>query len=53
MSRPAPVPVYTLRGAGGPLNTLHFNCHGGNAPLLFSGLVIHLTVHIIRFVLSK
>ncbi|KAM3611821.1 uncharacterized protein V6R79_024563 [Siganus canaliculatus] len=37
MSRPAPSPIYTLRGAGGPLNTLHFSCHGGDAPLLFSG----------------
>eukprot|EP00064_Thunnus_orientalis_P007355 superscaffoldBa00000810_g7375 len=37
MSRPAPSPIYTLRGAGGPLNTLHFSCHGGDTPLLFSG----------------
>ncbi|XP_034027006.1 guanine nucleotide-binding protein subunit beta-like protein 1 [Thalassophryne amazonica] len=37
MSRPAPPPIYTLRGAGGPLNTLHFNCHVGDSPLLFSG----------------
>ncbi|TKS77958.1 Guanine nucleotide-binding protein subunit beta-like protein 1 [Collichthys lucidus] len=37
MSRPAPSPFYTLRGAGGPLNTLHFSCHGGDSPLLFSG----------------
>ncbi|KAK2837661.1 hypothetical protein Q5P01_014873 [Channa striata] len=37
MSRPAPAPIYTLRGAGGPLNTLHFKCHGGDTPLLFSG----------------
>lgn len=37
MSRPAPCPVYTLRGAGAPLNTLHFRCPGGDAPLLFSG----------------
>ncbi|CAG5920083.1 unnamed protein product [Menidia menidia] len=37
MSRPAPSPIYTLRGAGGPLNTLHFSCHGENPPLLFSG----------------
>ncbi|XP_071338191.1 guanine nucleotide-binding protein subunit beta-like protein 1 isoform X2 [Trachinotus anak] len=45
MSRPAPTPVYTLRGAGGPLNTLHFSCHGGDTPLLFSGSgkgVIHI-----------
>ncbi|XP_030000425.1 guanine nucleotide-binding protein subunit beta-like protein 1 [Sphaeramia orbicularis] len=37
MSRPTPSPVYTLRGAGGPLNTLHFSCNGGTTPLLFSG----------------
>lgn len=37
MSRPAPTPVYTLRGAGGPLNTLHFSCLGGDTPLLYSG----------------
>ncbi|XP_071381773.1 guanine nucleotide-binding protein subunit beta-like protein 1 [Centroberyx affinis] len=37
MSRPAPSPIYTLRGAGGPLNTLHFSCRGGDPPLLFSG----------------
>ncbi|XP_053277327.1 guanine nucleotide-binding protein subunit beta-like protein 1 [Pleuronectes platessa] len=37
MSRPAPSPIYTLRGAGGPLNTLHFSCLGGDTPLLFSG----------------
>ncbi|XP_054630746.1 guanine nucleotide-binding protein subunit beta-like protein 1 isoform X2 [Dunckerocampus dactyliophorus] len=37
MSRPAPCPIYTLRGAGGPINTLHFSCHGGDTPLLFSG----------------
>lgn len=37
MSRPAPSPIYTLRGAGGALNTLHFSCHGGDSPLLFSG----------------
>uniref|UniRef100_A0A3B4TCR6 Guanine nucleotide binding protein (G protein), beta polypeptide 1-like n=1 Tax=Seriola dumerili TaxID=41447 RepID=A0A3B4TCR6_SERDU len=37
MSRPAPSPIYTLRGAGGPLNTLHFSCHGRDTPLLFSG----------------
>lgn len=37
MSRPAPSPIYTLRGAGGPLNTLHFRCHAGDTPLLFSG----------------
>ncbi|XP_028270480.1 guanine nucleotide-binding protein subunit beta-like protein 1 [Parambassis ranga] len=37
MARPPPSPVYTLRGAGGPLNTLHFSCHGGGTPLLFSG----------------
>ncbi|KAM3867919.1 guanine nucleotide-binding protein subunit beta-like protein 1 [Diretmus argenteus] len=37
MSRPAPSPIYTLRGAGGPLNTLHFSCRGGDRPLLFSG----------------
>ncbi|KAM7018315.1 guanine nucleotide-binding protein subunit beta-like protein 1 isoform 1-T2 [Tautogolabrus adspersus] len=36
MSRPAPTPIYTLRGAGGPLNTLHFSCHGGDTPLLYS-----------------
>ncbi|KAG7222080.1 hypothetical protein INR49_016650 [Caranx melampygus] len=45
MSRPAPSPIYTLRGAGGPLNTLHFSCHGGDTPLLFSGSgkgVIHI-----------
>lgn len=37
MSRPAPTPIYTLRGAGGPLNTLHFNCSEGTTPLLISG----------------
>ncbi|KAF3696132.1 Guanine nucleotide-binding protein subunit beta-like protein 1 [Channa argus] len=37
MSRLTPAPIYTLRGAGGPLNTLHFKCHGGDTPLLFSG----------------
>uniref|UniRef100_A0A3Q3XBA2 Uncharacterized protein n=1 Tax=Mola mola TaxID=94237 RepID=A0A3Q3XBA2_MOLML len=37
MSRPAPSPIYTLRGAGGALNTLHFSCQGGDTPLLFSG----------------
>ncbi|KAK7933168.1 hypothetical protein WMY93_004064 [Mugilogobius chulae] len=37
MSRPPPTPVYTLRGAGGPLNTLHFHCSQGATPLLFSG----------------
>ncbi|MEQ2249944.1 hypothetical protein ILYODFUR_034747 [Ilyodon furcidens] len=37
MSRPAPCPIYTLRGAGAPLNTLHFRCPGGDTPLLFSG----------------
>lgn len=37
MSRPAPTPVYTLRGAGGPLNTLHFSCNEGTTPLLLSG----------------
>ncbi|XP_061905680.1 guanine nucleotide-binding protein subunit beta-like protein 1 [Entelurus aequoreus] len=37
MSRPAPSPIYTLRGAGGPINTLHFSCHGEDTPLLFSG----------------
>uniref|UniRef100_A0A4W6EMS6 Guanine nucleotide binding protein (G protein), beta polypeptide 1-like n=1 Tax=Lates calcarifer TaxID=8187 RepID=A0A4W6EMS6_LATCA len=45
MSRPAPSPIYTLRGAGGPLNTLHFSCHGGDTPILFSGSgkgVIHI-----------
>ncbi|XP_042344054.1 guanine nucleotide-binding protein subunit beta-like protein 1 [Plectropomus leopardus] len=45
MSRPAPSPIYTLRGADGPLNTLHFSCHGEDTPLLFSGSgkgVIHM-----------
>ncbi|XP_041855823.1 guanine nucleotide-binding protein subunit beta-like protein 1 [Melanotaenia boesemani] len=37
MSRPAPSPIYTLRGAGSALNTLHFSCCGGDTPLLFSG----------------
>lgn len=37
MSRPAPAPLYTLRGAGAPLNTLHFSCDGAGPPLLFSG----------------
>ncbi|XP_068594826.1 guanine nucleotide-binding protein subunit beta-like protein 1 [Brachionichthys hirsutus] len=37
MSRPSPAPTYTLRGASAPLNTLHFSCHGGDTPLLFSG----------------
>ncbi|CAJ1068393.1 guanine nucleotide-binding protein subunit beta-like protein 1 [Xyrichtys novacula] len=37
MSSPAPTPVYTLRGAGGPLNTLHFSCHDADTPLLYSG----------------
>ena len=45
MSRPAPSPIYTLRGAGGALNTLHFSCQGGDTPLLFSGLVIYLSIH--------
>ncbi|KAM6930629.1 guanine nucleotide-binding protein subunit beta-like protein 1 [Xenentodon cancila] len=45
MSRPSPSPIYTLRGAGSPLNTLHFSCNGGDTPLLFSGSgngVIHI-----------
>ncbi|RVE68616.1 hypothetical protein OJAV_G00093570 [Oryzias javanicus] len=37
MAHPAPSPIYCLRGAGGPLNTLHFCCRGTDAPLLFSG----------------
>lgn len=37
MSRPAPPPSYTLRGAGGALNTLHFRCCAEDPPLLFSG----------------
>nr|XP_057926723.1 guanine nucleotide-binding protein subunit beta-like protein 1 [Doryrhamphus excisus] len=37
MARPAPCPIYILRGAGGPINTLHFSCHGRDTPLLFSG----------------
>uniref|UniRef100_A0A3P8S059 Guanine nucleotide binding protein (G protein), beta polypeptide 1-like n=1 Tax=Amphiprion percula TaxID=161767 RepID=A0A3P8S059_AMPPE len=37
MSHPPPLPIYTLRGAGGPLNTLHFSCHEEGTPLLFSG----------------
>ncbi|KAG7263253.1 hypothetical protein CRUP_004747 [Coryphaenoides rupestris] len=37
MSRPSPAPVYTLRGASAPLNTLHFSCRQGTPPLLFSG----------------
>ncbi|XP_014026398.1 guanine nucleotide-binding protein subunit beta-like protein 1 isoform X2 [Salmo salar] len=37
MARPAPSPLYTLRGAGSPLNTLHFGCCEGDPPLLFSG----------------
>lgn len=37
MSRPPPTPVYTLRGAGAPLNSLHFSCSQGSTPLLFSG----------------
>ncbi|XP_077379105.1 guanine nucleotide-binding protein subunit beta-like protein 1 isoform X1 [Festucalex cinctus] len=37
MSRPPPAPIYTLRGASGAFNTLHFSCHGGDTPLLFSG----------------
>ncbi|KAM9392235.1 guanine nucleotide-binding protein subunit beta-like protein 1 [Pholidichthys leucotaenia] len=37
MSRRAPSPIYTLRGAGGPLNTLHFSCNGRGTPVLFSG----------------
>ncbi|XP_061585781.1 guanine nucleotide-binding protein subunit beta-like protein 1 [Cololabis saira] len=37
MSRPSPSPVFTLRGAGGPVNTLHFSCSGGDTPLLYSG----------------
>lgn len=36
MSRPAPTPIYTLRGAGAPLNFLHFSCRAGDRPLLFS-----------------
>lgn len=52
MSCPAPSPIYTLRGAGGPLNTLHFRCHGGDTPLLFSGLVICLSIHNFDFSFS-
>eukprot|EP00066_Takifugu_rubripes_P008512 XP_003974756.1 PREDICTED: guanine nucleotide-binding protein subunit beta-like protein 1 [Takifugu rubripes] len=37
MSRSPPSPVYTLRGAGAPLNTLHFSCTDVDYPLLFSG----------------
>ncbi|XP_076006765.1 guanine nucleotide-binding protein subunit beta-like protein 1 [Genypterus blacodes] len=37
MSRPPPSPVFTLRGAGGALNALHFGCLHRDAPLLFSG----------------
>uniref|UniRef100_A0A8C7V781 Guanine nucleotide binding protein (G protein), beta polypeptide 1-like n=2 Tax=Oncorhynchus mykiss TaxID=8022 RepID=A0A8C7V781_ONCMY len=37
MARPAPAPLYTLRGAGSPLNALHFGCCEGDPPLLFSG----------------
>ncbi|CAB1319980.1 unnamed protein product, partial [Coregonus sp. 'balchen'] len=37
MARPAPAPLYTLRGAGSPLNALHFSCCEGDPPLLFSG----------------
>ncbi|CAL9708681.1 unnamed protein product [Knipowitschia caucasica] len=37
MSLPPPTPIYTLRGAGGPLNTLHFHCSQGTTPLLYSG----------------
>ncbi|XP_072289672.1 guanine nucleotide-binding protein subunit beta-like protein 1 [Eucyclogobius newberryi] len=37
MSLPPPTPIYTLRGAGGPLSTLHFHCSQGTTPLLFSG----------------
>lgn len=37
MSHPAPTPLYTLRGVGAPLNTLHFSCDGAGPPLLFSG----------------
>ncbi|KAL0979213.1 hypothetical protein UPYG_G00182210 [Umbra pygmaea] len=37
MAPPAPPPLYTLRGAGSPLNALHFSCYGGHTPLLFSG----------------
>ncbi|XP_068167805.1 guanine nucleotide-binding protein subunit beta-like protein 1 isoform X2 [Antennarius striatus] len=37
MSCPSPAPIYTLRGASAPLNTLHFSCNGRDTPLLFSG----------------
>ena len=37
MSRPSPTPIYTLRGAAAPLNTLHFSCQQGTQPLLYSG----------------
>ncbi|XP_034152513.1 guanine nucleotide-binding protein subunit beta-like protein 1 isoform X2 [Esox lucius] len=37
MARPAPAPLYTLRGAGSALNALQFRCCGGDTPLLFSG----------------
>uniref|UniRef100_A0A3P9MQ18 G protein subunit beta 1 like n=1 Tax=Oryzias latipes TaxID=8090 RepID=A0A3P9MQ18_ORYLA len=37
MAHPAPSPIYCLRGAGAPLNTLHFCCRGTDTPLLFSG----------------
>ncbi|KAM6965583.1 guanine nucleotide-binding protein subunit beta-like protein 1 isoform 2-T2 [Aplochiton taeniatus] len=37
MSLPAPTPIYTLRGAGGAINTLHFSCADASPPLLYSG----------------
>ncbi|XP_037114687.1 guanine nucleotide-binding protein subunit beta-like protein 1 isoform X1 [Syngnathus acus] len=37
MSQTAPSPIYTLRGASGAFNTIHFSCRGGDSPLLFSG----------------
>lgn len=44
MSRSPPSPIYTLRGAGAPVNTLHFSCHDVDSPLLFSGLVIYFNI---------
>ncbi|XP_028852972.1 guanine nucleotide-binding protein subunit beta-like protein 1 [Denticeps clupeoides] len=37
MARPPPDPLYTLRGLGAAVNTLHFSCSEPARPLLFSG----------------
>ncbi|XP_061117474.1 guanine nucleotide-binding protein subunit beta-like protein 1 [Conger conger] len=37
MALPPPAPQFILRGAGAPVNTLHFCCQAPGPPLLFSG----------------